>query len=132
MGSTIIYARSATDSPRRLRIQRKLCRSYLREIGLTETDFVAEHSHTESDLTALIEAAARSGITEVIISDLSRLRPDQDTIEQNLDTLEEAGLTVHVAAGTLSGPVSDDHRSGMFLFAASDARALHGDETAEG
>lgn len=46
---------------------------------------------------------------------------------KNSDALEAAGLTIHVAAGIVSGPVTDyDIRDKTLLFAESDLRTLYG------
>lgn len=51
MSNAIIYARSAGSSAQQVHRQRKLCRSYLREVGLTEVGFVSEYGHAGPGLS---------------------------------------------------------------------------------
>lgn len=132
MDNAVIYARSAGNSEQQVQRQRKLCRSYLREVGLTEVGFVAEYGHPEPGLPAVVEAAASHGATEVVVCDLSRLGRTPLVNLKNSDALEAAGLTIHVAAGIVSGPVTDyDIRDKMLLFAETDLLTLYGDNIVE-
>ncbi|SMX77996.1 Resolvase, N terminal domain [Brevibacterium aurantiacum] len=132
MDNAIIYARSAGNSEQQVKRQRKLCRSYLREVGLTEVGFVAEYGHPGRGLSVVVNAAASKGATEVIICDLSRLGRTSLVNLKNSNLLEEAGLTIHVAAGIVSGPVTDDDiRDKMLLFAETDLNTLYGDDVTE-
>lgn len=132
MDNAIIYARSAGSSEQQVKRQRKLCRSYLREVGLTEVGFVAEYGYPGPGLTEVVNAAASNGATEVVICDLSRLGRTPLVNLKNSSLLEEAGLTIHVAAGIVSGPVTDDDiRDKMLLFAETDLNTLYGDDLTE-
>lgn len=128
----MLYARSAGSSEQQVKRQRKLCRSYLREVGLTEVGFVAEYGHPGPGLSEVVSTAARNVATEVVVCDLSRLGRTPLVNLKNSAALEEAGLTIHVAAGIVSGPVTDDDiRDKMLLFAETDLRTLYGDDLAE-
>lgn len=64
--------------------------------------------------------------------DLSRLGRTPLVNLKNSNLLEEAGLTIHVAAGIVSGPVTDDDiRDKMLLFAETDLNTLYGDDLTE-
>lgn len=132
MSNAIIYARSAGSSAQQVQRQRKLCRSYLREVGLTEVGFVSEYGRPGPGLSAVVNAAAGKGATEVVVCDLSRLGRTPLVNLKNSNLLEEAGLTIHVAAGIVSGPVTDDDtRDRMCLFAETDLNTLYGDDPTE-
>ncbi|MFX4273306.1 recombinase family protein [Pseudarthrobacter sp. J1738] len=132
MSNAIIYARSAGSSAQQVQQQRKLCRSYLREVGLTEVGFVSEYGHPGPGLSDVLSTAASNGATEVVVCDLSRLGRTPLANLKNSNLLEEAGLTIHVAAGIVSGPVTDDDiRDKMLLFAETDLNTLYGDDLTE-
>lgn len=114
MSRAIIYARSAGSSAQQVQRQRKLCRSYLREVGLTEVGFVSEYGHPGTGLSAVVNTAASKGATEVVVCDLSRLDRIPLVNSKNSNLLDEAGLTIHVAAGTVSGPVFDSDSFNWF------------------
>src|SRR5699024_10612343 len=70
-------------------------------------------------LTDLIDTATKAGITEVVVADLSRLGGRPQASMRNLNALKGAGLTLHAATGTLSGPVLEECIAAtMFEFAA--------------
>lgn len=128
MNKAVIYLRSATGNPAQVRRQDRLCCDYLAERDLTDAGVVTDHGHPAPGLTALLAAAASSGSTEIVVSDLSRLGRTPLTNIRNFDALEEAGLTIHVADGTMSGPVVDKGiRVMMCEFAAAEADRMHGD-----
>ena len=59
----------------------------------------------------------------MIVTDLSRLgrKPLAASRELQLRRPDDAGLTIHVANGTLSGPMADEGaRDLAYLFAAED------------
>jgi len=59
----------------------------------------------------------------VVVADLSRLGGRPQASMRNLNALKGAGLTLHAATGTLSGPVLEECIAAtMFEFAAADAR----------
>lgn len=132
MSNAIIYAHSAGSSAQQVQRQRKLCRSYLREVGLTEVGFVSEYGHPGPGLSNVVNAAVSNGATEVVVCDLSRLGRTPLANLKNSNLLEEAGLTIHVAAGIVSGPVvDDDTRDRTCLFAETDLNSLYGDDLME-
>lgn len=130
MTAATIYLRSATGNPRRLRRQKQLCRDYLRERELTEAGVITDHGHPAPGLTPLIDAAASNGATEVVVADLSRLGRTPLANMDNFDVLEEAGLTIHVAGGIVSGAIVDAcTRDMIYEFTTADAHRLrHGNE----
>ena len=127
MTNAIIYLRSATGNRKHLRRQEADCREYLRERDLADAGTVTDTGHPQDGLVNLIDAAAKAGATEIVVADLSRLGRKPLTSMQNFDALDEAGLTIHVAVGTLTGPVVDEcTRDMMYLFASDDAERIHG------
>lgn len=129
MTKAIIYLRSATGNSAQVDAQRRSCRDYLAERDLHDAGVVTDNGHPAPGLPALLDAAASTGATEVVVSDLSRLGRRPLVNMRNFDALEEAGLTIHVADGTMSGPVLDECiRDMMYEFAAADAPRIHGDD----
>ena len=127
MTTAIIYLRSATGNREQIRQQEIYCREYLAERGLTEAGTITDTGHPQEGLTSLLDAAAKTAATEVVVTDLSRLGRKPLASMQNFDALDEAGLTIHVAAGTLSGPMGDECTRDMaYLFAAEDTQRLGG------
>lgn len=127
MTTAIIYLRSATGNREQIRQQEIYCREYLAERGLTEAGTITDTGHPQEGLTSLLDAAAKTAATEVVVTDLSRLGRKPLASMQNFDALDEAGLTIHVAAGTLSGPMVDECTRDMaYLFAAEDTQRLGG------
>lgn len=125
MTAAIIYLRSATGNPRQLCRQKRLCRDYLRERDLTEAGVITDHGLPAPGLTPLIDAAASNGATEVVVAELSRLGRTPLANMDNFDALEEAGLTIHVADGIISGPIVDAcTRDMIYEFATVDAHRL--------
>jgi DNA invertase Pin-like site-specific DNA recombinase len=127
MTKAIIYLRSATGNRKQTRQQEADCREYLRERDLTDACTITDTGHPQDGLAHLIDAATKTGATEVVVADLSRLGRKPPTSMQNFDALDDAGLTIHVASGALTGPVADEcTRDMVYLFAAEDAQRLHG------
>lgn len=125
MRKAVIYLRSATGNGQQTRRQEQFCREYLDERDLTDAGTVTDSGRPQPDLTRLLDAAAQTGATEVVVADLFRLGSTPTGGMRNFDTLQAAGLTIHVAAGTLSGPVLDDCvRHMMFQFDAADPQLL--------
>lgn len=66
----------------------------------------------------------------MVVSDLSRLGRTPLAHMRTFNALNHAGVTIHVASGTLSGPVLDDCIRGMmYEFATVDAQRLGCDDT---
>ena len=129
MTKAIIYVRSATRNREQIRQQQALCREYLAERDLTEAGTFTDTGHPQEGLTNLLDAAADAAATEVVVTDLSRLGRKPLVSMQNFDALDEAGLTIHVAVGTLSGPMIDECTRDMaYLFAAEDTQRLHDED----
>lgn len=130
MSKAVVYLRSATGNQKQIARQRAHCRSYLRERDLAHVETITDFGHPTPGLSNLLDAAARTGATEVVVSELSRLGRTPLAYMNNFDAIEEAGLTIHVAGGTLSGPVSDEcTRDMMYEFATIDAQRLGYDDT---
>lgn len=128
MTKAVIYLRSATGNRDQVRQQEADCRAYLRERDLVDVGTVTDTSHPQDGLTTLIDTAVKAGATEVVVTDISRLGRRPLAATRNFDALDEAGLTLHAASGTLSGPVLDEcTRDMMYKFTVADARRVHGD-----
>lgn len=125
MTKAIIYLRSATGNQEQIRQQQAHCREYLAERDLTEAGTITDTGHPQEGLTNLLEATTNAAATEVVVTDLARLGRKPLASMQNFEALDEAGLTIHVAAGTLSGPMVDQCTRDMaYLFAAEDTQRL--------
>lgn len=125
MTKAIIYLRSATGNDEQIRQQQAHCREYLTERDLTDAGTITDTGHPQEGLTNLLDAAANTGATEVVVTDLARLGRKPLASMQNFDALDQAGLTIHVASGTLSGPMVDECTRDMaYLFAAEDLQRL--------
>lgn len=125
MSKAVIYLRSATGNGQQTRRQEQFCREYLDERDLTDAGTVTDSGCSQPGLTRLLDAAARTGATEVVVTDLSRLGRTPLANMDNFDALEEAGLTIHVAGGIVSGPIVDAcTRDMIYEFATVDARRL--------
>lgn len=125
MTKAIIYLRSATGNREQIRQQEIYCREYLAERDLTEAGTITDTGHPQEGLTNLLDAATRSAATEVVVTDLARLGRKPLASMQNFEALDQAGLTIHVAAGTLSGPMVDECTRDMaYLFAGEDVQRL--------
>lgn len=118
MTKAIIYVRSATQNPAGLRRQEADCRAYMRERDLADAGTLAQTGRPDEQLLALASAAGEVGAIEVVISDLARLGRKPSIVRDNLDALDQAGLTIHVADGTLSGPLGDECMQDTAIFFA--------------
>jgi len=118
MTKAIIYVRSATQNPAGLRRQETACRAYLRERDLVDAGTLAQTGRPDEQLLVLASAAVEVGATEVVVSDLTRLGRKPSIVREHLDALDQAGLTTHVADGTLSGPLGDECTQDMAVFFA--------------
>ncbi|OLT41335.1 hypothetical protein BJF85_23925 [Saccharomonospora sp. CUA-673] len=133
MTRALIYLRSATGNQAQTQRQEADCRAYLRERDLLDVGTVTDIAHPQDEFTTLIDTAAKTGATEVVVTDLSRLGRKSPAATRNFDALDDAGLTIHVANGTLSGSMADECTRDMaYLFAAEDAQRLHDDTEPEG
>ncbi|EWT07160.1 hypothetical protein N864_10940 [Intrasporangium chromatireducens Q5-1] len=104
MTKAILYLRSATGSREQTDRQEDTYREYLQERGLFDAGTFTESGQPHDRLTDLIDTATKAGITEVVVADLSRLGSRPQASMRNLNALKGAGLTLHAATGTLSGP----------------------------
>ncbi|SIK10948.1 Resolvase, N terminal domain [Mycobacteroides abscessus subsp. abscessus] len=128
--SAVIYLRSASGNREQTTWQEADCREYLRERDLTEAGVITDTGHPGPGLAKLLDAAANGEVTDVVVSDLSRLGRTPLAHMRTFDALNHAGVTIHVASGTLSGPVLDDCIRGMmYEFATVDAQRPGCDDT---
>lgn len=122
MSKIVIYARSASENPMHIRQQERVCREYFEEIGATDAGSVTAYGRASTGIPQLIDCAAEHGAADIVVTDLARLGRNPDTVIEDCGLLDDAGLTVHVANGMLSGPITDhDLRYMMLKFTAFDA-----------
>lgn len=128
MTKAIIYVRTAPQNPAGLCRQENNCREYLRERGLVHVAMLAQTGRPDEKLLALTSTVAEVEATEVIVSALRRLGRKPSFVSENLDALDHAGLTIHVADGTLTGPLGDECTQDMStLFALEDTPRSEGE-----
>ena len=75
---------------------------------MTETGVITDTGHPGPRLAKLLDAAANGEVTDVFVSGLSCLGRTPLANMRTFDALDQAGVTIHVASATLSGPVLGD------------------------
>lgn len=128
MTRAIIYLRSATGNCAQTSRQEADCQDYLRERDLTEAGIYTDDGKSGPALAQLIAAATTAGITDVVVSELSRLGRERSINLSNFEALDDAGITVHAATGTITGPIGEyGIRDFLYTYLESgdDARQEH-------
>lgn len=129
MTQAIVYVRSATGSESQTNEQARDCREYLRERDLTVSDIVTDSGHPGPGFAQLLDRAAQGEVTDVVVSEIWRLGRTPLANLRNVEALDRAGVTVHVATGILTGPILDDCvRGSMYALSIADAERIDGDD----
>ncbi|RCS79454.1 recombinase family protein [Brachybacterium alimentarium] len=125
----VLYLRSATGSGAQTDRQLQDCPEYLRERDLTETGTFTDAGHPGPGFAWLLGQAAAGKVRDVVVADIWRLGRAPVANLRNVDALGQAGVTVHVASGILTGPILDDcGRGSTYAFGIADARRIDGDD----